>query len=199
MRTAIDCFARYGYTGTSIERIARDAGVTKGALYYHFRDKEELLFEAVRERVADFERAVLEQVGPLANPVAALREIARICAHSARADNHRRFVLTLMVEALDTNAELSAQFRTMMRRFRGFCRDLVARGQTQGLFRDDLEAGLVAQTFVGGILGTEMQYYQDPDSIDLAASLETHVDQFLTWIGRPGTARCRVSGGNEDV
>ena len=39
MRAAIDCFARLGYQGTTIDRIARDAGVTKGAVYYHFRDK----------------------------------------------------------------------------------------------------------------------------------------------------------------
>jgi len=47
VRAAIDCFARLGYQGTTIDRIARDAGVTKGAVYYHFRDKEELLFETV--------------------------------------------------------------------------------------------------------------------------------------------------------
>src|SRR5437667_82248 len=50
MAAAIDCFARLGYQGTTIDRIARDAGVTKGAVYYHFRDKEELLFEAVKDR-----------------------------------------------------------------------------------------------------------------------------------------------------
>src|SRR5438046_783316 len=51
MAAAIDCFARLGYQGTTIDRIARDAGVTKGAVYYHFRDKEELLFEAVKDRI----------------------------------------------------------------------------------------------------------------------------------------------------
>ena len=55
---AIDCFARYGYHATSIDRIARAAGLTKGAVYYHFRDKEELLFEAVKNRVSQFERSV---------------------------------------------------------------------------------------------------------------------------------------------
>ena len=32
MAAAIDGFARLGYQGTSIDRIARDAGVTKGAV-----------------------------------------------------------------------------------------------------------------------------------------------------------------------
>ena len=59
MSAAIDCFARLGYQGTTIDRIARAAGVTKGAIYYHFRDKEQLLFEAVRDRVQGFEGHVL--------------------------------------------------------------------------------------------------------------------------------------------
>ena len=42
LAAAIDCFARHGYQGTSIDRIAREVGVTKGALYYHFRDKEDV-------------------------------------------------------------------------------------------------------------------------------------------------------------
>jgi TetR/AcrR family acrAB operon transcriptional repressor len=195
VRTAIDCFARYGYAGTSIDRIARAAGVTKGALYYHFRDKEQLLFAAVKERVGAFERYVLERVEPLEDPGRALREVARICAQNVRGDNHRRFILTLMVEALDTNAELSAQFREMMRRFRAFHRDLIRHGQEQRRFRADVDAALAAQTFVSGILGIEIQYYQDPASIDLDESLEKHVDQTLAWLRVPSAPRRRASGG----
>src|SRR5271166_4257081 len=47
---AMDLFASYGYRGTSLSRIARAAGVTKGALYWHFSDKEEF-FLAVVEKV----------------------------------------------------------------------------------------------------------------------------------------------------
>ena len=48
---AMDLFASYGYRGTSLSRIARAAGVTKGALYWHFSDKEEF-FLAVGVSVA---------------------------------------------------------------------------------------------------------------------------------------------------
>src|SRR5579863_6017422 len=47
---AMDLFASYGYRGTSLARIARAAGVTKGALYWHFADKEEF-FIAVVDKV----------------------------------------------------------------------------------------------------------------------------------------------------
>jgi len=195
MATAIDCFARYGYAGTSIDRIARAAGVTKGALYYHFRDKEHLLFEAVKERVSAFEQHVTSRVGRLEDPASALRQIARICAQNAQQDNHRRFILTLMVEALDTNATLSSEFREMLHRFRTFHRYLIRQGQERGAFRRDVDVAAAAELFVSGILGAEIQYYQDPERVDLAKTLEIHVELFLAWLTVPKAAGRRASGG----
>ncbi|MBM4270175.1 MAG: TetR/AcrR family transcriptional regulator [Deltaproteobacteria bacterium] len=197
--TAIDCFTRHGYAGTSIDRIARAAGVTKGALYYHFRDKEQLLFEAVKERIGAFESYVLGKVEPIADPAKSLRAIARICAENAATDNHRRFILTLMVEALDTNVTLSGEFREMLRRFRSFHRHLIRSGQESGLFRNDVDASAAAETFVGGILGAEVQFYQDPEAIDVRSSLETHVDQFLAWLTMPPDAQRRATQSAREV
>src|SRR5215475_12688141 len=108
LAAAIDCFARHGYQGTSIARIAREAGVTKGALYYHFRDKEDLLFAAVTERVGEFERKVLRDVEPASDALSTLRRVVDACFFHATVSNHRRFIITLMVEALDTNPRISA-------------------------------------------------------------------------------------------
>src|SRR5438477_10021008 len=88
MTVAIDCFARLGYQGTSIDRIARDAGVTKGALYYHFRDKEDLLFAAVKDRIGGFEQMVLEEVTPGEDPMANLRRVVDACFFHATVSNH---------------------------------------------------------------------------------------------------------------
>ena len=50
IRTARSEFARLGYAQASVERIAEEAGLTKGAVYYHFASKEGL-FEAVLRAV----------------------------------------------------------------------------------------------------------------------------------------------------
>jgi AcrR family transcriptional regulator len=190
---AIDCFARYGYQGTSIDRIARAAGVTKGALYYHFKDKEELLFGALDDRIGGFERVVVERVTRLRDPVAALYAVAEICTEQATRSNHRRFMLTLMVEALDTYPTLSERFRQMMRRFREFLAETVRIGQRKGVFRRDVEPRVAAQLFVSGLFGTEIQYYQDPGTVRLADSMRAVTDQFCAWLGPRASRSKRVA------
>src|SRR4249919_3231531 len=54
---ALELFAEQGYEKTSLREIAERLGVTKAALYYHFRSKEDI----VRSFVEDY-RAELEEV-----------------------------------------------------------------------------------------------------------------------------------------
>ncbi|TAJ20525.1 MAG: TetR/AcrR family transcriptional regulator, partial [Dehalococcoidia bacterium] len=63
LQVARSLFAERGYAGTATEEIVQQAGVTRGALYHHFRDKRDL-FEAVfievqqemRERIGEASR-----------------------------------------------------------------------------------------------------------------------------------------------
>lgn len=41
-RTAIELFSEHGYEHTSLREIAEQLGVTKAALYYHFKTKEDI-------------------------------------------------------------------------------------------------------------------------------------------------------------
>src|SRR5947208_15156620 len=58
-KVALELFAEQGYEKTSLREIAERLGVTKAALYYHFRSKEDI----VRSFIEDY-RAELEQSSP---------------------------------------------------------------------------------------------------------------------------------------
>jgi len=194
LAAAIDCFARYGYQGTSIDRIARHAGVTKGALYYHFRDKEELLFEAVTGRVGEFEQHVLAEIGPASDALASLKRVIDACFFNATVSNHRRFIITLMIEALDTDPQLSAKFQRVLRRMRFFLADVVRRGQERGVIRRDVDPEDTAAVIAGAIMGAEIQHYQDPAEVDLRRVLDTLVVQLADWL-TPRTGQVAATGG----
>ena len=56
---ALELFAEHGYDKTSLREIAERLGVTKAAVYYHFRTKEEILVSLIE----DFLREVDDIVG----------------------------------------------------------------------------------------------------------------------------------------
>ncbi|MGH7642302.1 MAG: TetR/AcrR family transcriptional regulator [Candidatus Dormibacteria bacterium] len=47
LESALDLFSEQGFDKTSLREVAERVGVTKAALYYHFRSKEELLASLV--------------------------------------------------------------------------------------------------------------------------------------------------------
>jgi AcrR family transcriptional regulator len=192
---AIDCFAHLGYQGTSIDRIARDAGVTKGAVYYHFRDKEELLFAAVKSRVGEFEKQILDEARPGEDALATLRRVVDTCFFHATVSNHRRFIITLMVEALDTNPRLSAEFQNILRRMRTFVAGVVRRGQQSGQLRPDVAPETAATVVMGGIIGAEVQHYQDPEEVDLRRVLDTIIEELVAWLTPGSVGRGLVASG----
>jgi AcrR family transcriptional regulator len=70
--------ARHGVNGSTVRRIAAEAGVTEGAIYRHFTSKEELCDEAYSQIVAemaDQKRVILESTDSIA---AKLRNWVRV-------------------------------------------------------------------------------------------------------------------------
>jgi AcrR family transcriptional regulator len=71
--TARRLFAASGYEGTSTETVLQESGVSRGALYHHFENKE-ALFAAVLEAVEiDIASATARARGNINDPVEALR------------------------------------------------------------------------------------------------------------------------------
>lgn len=64
LRSAAAAFRRKGYHGTSMEDISEQLLMTKGSLYYYFKDKEQILFachDFSLDRVLEKMRAVIEE------------------------------------------------------------------------------------------------------------------------------------------
>ncbi|MQS06051.1 ScbR family autoregulator-binding transcription factor [Streptomyces alkaliphilus] len=53
LRAAAEAFDELGYAGTSVSKILERAGLTAGAMYFHFASKEELARAVVLEQAAD--------------------------------------------------------------------------------------------------------------------------------------------------
>ncbi|WP_073978078.1 TetR/AcrR family transcriptional regulator [Erythrobacter donghaensis] len=87
MAAATEKFGSLGFAETTVDSIASDASVAKGAVYHHFRNKDEL-FECVFERVSsDLAQSVASAVrtegGPLESLMEAVKTYFRLCSDPA--------------------------------------------------------------------------------------------------------------------
>jgi AcrR family transcriptional regulator len=76
---ALKVFLRHGYSGTSMNRVAEEAGVIKQTIYSHFTDKESL-FTAIIENLtlAHFRQQFGDDIGAGQDPASVLRKLAGV-------------------------------------------------------------------------------------------------------------------------
>src|SRR4030043_2016732 len=65
LQQAMRLFLEKGYHGTSIDEITQAAELTKGALYWHFRSKQDLLQRIIKEHEIRFLDELIRAVGEI--------------------------------------------------------------------------------------------------------------------------------------
>jgi AcrR family transcriptional regulator len=85
-------FGQRGYTATSLDDICDRAGVTKGALYHHFRNKEDLFVEALEQVEEDLVRAGAANVQPTLDLWDGLRAASRGFLDACSRPGNRRII-----------------------------------------------------------------------------------------------------------
>ena len=179
-------FQRHGVSRTSLQAIARAAGVTRGAIYWHFKDKPDL-FEAMLRRVTlPLEQAILRSGDPqLADPLAQVRrgfaEALRRAVQDPQA--HRVFeIATQKVEYVD---ELNV---VRLRRLRGRNERVaqVERGLRSAVRQGRLERRVPARAAAIGlhalIDGLIQNWMLDPAAFDLMRVCKQVVDTYLAGL-----------------
>ena len=97
IKAASEVIARKGYAGATTEAIARRAGLTKGALYFHFGSKEDIFFAVVKS-LSERHFEIITQ--PLRNepiPIKALEKM--ICAAIELVEHKKYFNLEFWQQA----------------------------------------------------------------------------------------------------
>ncbi|MCQ6559960.1 TetR/AcrR family transcriptional regulator [Paenibacillus mendelii] len=118
---AMECFLERGYHASSIDDIAKRAGVSKGLLYNYYQGKEGLLGEIVQARVDEIV-GLMEEAYALDSPRdQLLRIIEGVLGHIAYNPKAYRFILHLQTQPEDDavlskysqllNQEMSKQYQ----------------------------------------------------------------------------------------
>jgi AcrR family transcriptional regulator len=94
LEAATKLFQSRGYQHTSVDEVAREAGLAKGTVYVHFKNKQELLFHAIAE---EKKRLVKAMLPILTADVAPAERLTRYLEHAFLALQHAPLISKLML------------------------------------------------------------------------------------------------------
>lgn len=133
LREATHWFASRGYDGSSIEEIARAAGVTRPTLVYHFGSKAELRDEVLAALLSHWRDELPRVLAAATTGSDRFRSAFDALTSFFRADPARARLL--IREMLDRPAEMAALSQAQLQPWTSLLTDYIRRGQHEGRIR----------------------------------------------------------------
>lgn len=96
-QVAINLFYRKGYFATGMSEIARDAGIRKSSIYYHYTNKEDILHDILKTTMIDLDTSLETRLRKLERAEERMR---------AAVENHILFHIENQREAIISDSEL---------------------------------------------------------------------------------------------
>jgi TetR/AcrR family acrAB operon transcriptional repressor len=165
LKTAEQHFYERGVVRSSLQEIATAAGVTRGAVYWHFRDKADLLWSLADSAFLPYEDLLDRLVSQLADdPLTMLYEdcIASLNAITNHPSRRRVFtILTQRCEYLEELAKLNRRNNAMRDKLHARLVALFAQIAEKGLLAEAWTAKTAAhalQNLVVGFIHIDMEY-----------------------------------------
>ena len=143
LSAAMCVFAQKGWQKTSLDEIAAAAGMTKGAIYWHFRNKNDLFFALLDARLqrdtspvkAEIQAAIAQ--GQSGEPMQAVTQLlAQAWARSATDHQWTRLYLEVMSQAQEP--EIAQRLESLYSHIWHLSGEFVAVMQAGGLTRSDI-------------------------------------------------------------
>jgi AcrR family transcriptional regulator len=156
LESAARGLSRYGYGNLILERVASEAGYTRGALYHQFKDKEDLALAVIDWVDETWTQEVGRLIEQESDPVDALIALARGHAVYCRRDV-ARVVMALRLEFSGQDHPVGHHLERVSERLVKRCTRLVSAGRRAGAIPAGPPAKVVALALVGALEGAVIQ------------------------------------------
>lgn len=168
LEAAAQGMSRYGYAKVALERVASDAGYSRGALYHLFTGKEDLALAVVRWVEETWTAEVGDPAAAHADPVEALLALARGHAVYCRRDV-ATVLLTLRIEFAGQDHPVGRAITQIIERLTADCAALVTEARRRGAIPAGPPDRAVAAAYLSVLeaLGIELAG-QAPYDVELA-------------------------------
>ncbi|GAA2353789.1 TetR/AcrR family transcriptional regulator [Dactylosporangium salmoneum] len=139
------CFARYGYEGATVRRLEEEIGLSRGAIFHHFRDKDSLFLAVAEDDAATMVATVAEH-----GLVQVMRDLLHAASASA-SDTGEPDVTGWLGSQLEvsrrlrTDPEFAKRWAARSEAVAEATRERLQRQLEAGVLRADVPIGILAQ------------------------------------------------------
>ncbi|EWC62423.1 Transcriptional regulator, TetR family [Actinokineospora spheciospongiae] len=137
---ARSCFARFGYEGATVRRLEEATGLSRGAIFHHFRDKESLFLALAEDDVLRMTDVVAEQ-----GLVQVMRELIAPPGSTAAGERPADWLGTRLEVSrrLRTDPEFRARWAERSSQLTVATRERLLRQREAGNLRDDVDVSVL--------------------------------------------------------
>ena len=185
LNAAEEVFFEKGVSKTSLTDIAQRAGATRGAVYWHFKDKVDVFSSMLARICMPFDETCDGQYGNL-SPLARVRRSIVAVFESMEGDERRRKIFDTALFKMEYVGELESlrarHLENSEQSQAQFARDLeaAARAQSIGLVMSPREAALGLHSLFVGLIHA---WVLDGGSFSLVTIGRMSVDAYLSGLG----------------
>ena len=185
LEAAANLFLQQGVAHTSLEQIARQAGVTRGAVYWHFKNKADL-FHAMLSQVRLPSEQIVQRVKQCdpENPIFGLRNLCTEAMATLVREPRKRQIFTILLRRCEFTEELreaEEQHEVFINEFIDLCSALFAEPHESRLLRSGISPRMAAVALQSLFVGLLSDWLRDPELLD-ASNIQPYLDILLTGI-----------------
>lgn len=181
LNAAMRVFSSKGYAGTRLEDVARAAGVTRGAVTWHFSNKANLLNAALVGGTKAYTDRLQTIIDSGLSPLNTLRALVKEMLSSLESDDVYRTSMEIIFHKSELAEELQqgwAKYVGFMNRLQRTAERLVQKGIMLGEIRPEIDPKLAALGMTAFIIGIEQYWLMD----SRAFSIEKVSDRIIEFV-----------------
>ena len=184
LRVSIELFLKKSYRGTSVKDITDAVSISKGALYWYFKSKDDLLETIIGTYETDFLDGLMETVHPAGNDfIKVYKEYHRYINEYAAANTELCVLFTtLSAELAGSGTVAEIRIKSIYAKYLAFIESLLELANRQNLLKKDADTNLLAHTIIGIRNGILLQWYMNRPHVDGASLSKTYRDALLFGI-----------------
>lgn len=189
LEAAVRVFSEKGYAATKLSDIGEVAGVTRGAIYWHFGNKKELFIALFKERIDPFFELIDSILGKDLPPLEVLENILRSFFDKIKRD--RDFMARHQLNFAEMHMrkefpEIREYMRSNSKKLFQALTRIIEHGQSKGEIRSDIEASVITGMVATLIAGFGFFCSPHKEKPILDGLNENMIDIFISGIQNNG-------------